>query len=208
MMEKWKQLCGKIGKDRFLILIIGGLLLLVITYPLPSSSKKESGGTGNGGNTGITKNVDASSGSSNALKTDTGTDYTEKMEARLAGILSNINGAGKVQVFLSFSDFGMSVVEKDVSYTRNNEERRGGDNENTSVLNTENSEETIYTTDESGNEVPFVNKITAPKVSGVLVVAQGGGTENIQKEMKEAIMALFGIEEHKIKVVKMKGEER
>lgn len=208
MMEKWKQLCGKIGKDRFLILIIGGLLLLVITYPLPSSSKKEGGVTGKGGNTGVTKTVDASSGSSNALKTDTGTDYTEKMEARLAGILSNINGAGKVQVFLSFSDFGMSVVEKDVSYTRNNEDRRGESTQNTSVLNTENSEETIYTTDESGNEVPFVNKITAPKVSGVLVVAQGGGNENIQKEMKEAIMALFGIEEHKIKVVKMKGEER
>mgnify|MGYP001073375781 FL=1 len=60
MMEKWKQLCGKIGKDRFLILIIGGLLILVITYPLPSSSKKESGGAGNGGNTGVTKAVDAS----------------------------------------------------------------------------------------------------------------------------------------------------
>ena len=53
-----------------------------------------------------------------------------------------------------------------------------------------------------------MNKITAPKVSGVLVVAQGGGNETIQQEMKEAIMALFGIEEHKIKVVKMKGEER
>lgn len=208
MMEKWKQLCGKIGKDRFLILIIGGLLLLVITYPLPSSSKKESGGTGKGGNTGVTKTVDASSGSNNALRTDTETDYTKETEARLAGVLSNINGAGKVQVFLSFSDFGMSVVEKDVSYTRNNEDRRGESTQNTSVLNTENSEETIYTTNESGNKVPFVNKITTPRVSGVLVVAQGGGNENIQKEMKEAIMALFGIEEHKIKVVKMKGEER
>lgn len=208
MMEKWKQLCGKIGKDRFLILIIGGLLLLVITYPLPSSSKKEGGGTGKGGNTGVTKTADASSGSNNASRTDTKTDYTKETEARLAGVLSNINGAGKVQVFLSFSDFGMSVVEKDVSYTRNNEDRRGEDTQNTSVLNTENSEETIYTTDESGNKVPFVNKITTPRVSGVLVVAQGGGNENIQKEMKEAIMALFGIEEHKIKVVKMKGEER
>lgn len=208
MMEKWKQLCGKIGKDRFLILIIGGLLLLVITYPLPSSSKKESGGAGKGGNTGVTKTVDASSGSNNALRTDTETNYTKETETRLAGVLSNINGAGKVQVFLSFSDFGMSVVEKDVSYTRNNEDRRGESTQNTSVLNTENSEETIYTTNESGNKVPFVNKITTPRVSGVLVVAQGGGNENIQKEMKEAIMALFGIEEHKIKVVKMKGEER
>lgn len=206
-MEKWKQLCGKIGKDRFLILIIGGLLLLVITYPLPSSPGKESGGTGSGGNTGAAKTVNTQSGS-DTLMTGAETDYTRETEARLAAVLSNIYGAGKVQVFLSYSDFGISVVEKDVSYTRNNEERSGGDTQNTSVLNTENSEETIYTTDEAGNEVPFVNKITAPKVAGVLVVAQGGGNENIQQEMKEAIMALFGIEEHKIKVVKMKGEER
>lgn len=207
MMEKWKQLCGKIGKDRFLILIIGGLLLLVITYPLPSQTKKDAGQTlsaGGGREAGAAGALTENS----TLKTGTGADYTEKTEARLAGILSNINGAGKVQVFLSFSDFGMSVVEKDVSYTRNNEERKGGDAQDTSVLNTENSEETIFTTDESGNEVPFVNKITAPKVSGVLVVAQGGGNEKVQQEMKEAIMALFGIEEHKIKVVKMKGEER
>lgn len=203
MMEKWKQLCGKIGKDRFLILIIGGLLLLVITYPLPSSAKKEDV---TGGGSGTTKSVAASEEGETGGGTDN--DYVSKMETRLAGILSSINGAGKVQVFLSFSDFGMKVVEKDVSYTRNNEERSGGDIQNTTVLNTENSEETIYTTDESGKEVPFVNKTTAPKVSGVLVVAQGGGNEKIQQEMKEAIMALFGIEEHKIKVVKMKGEER
>lgn len=207
MMEKWKQLCGKIGKDRFLILIIGGLLLLVITYPLPSQTKKDAGQVQSAGRSGEAGTAGALTENS-TLETGTGTDYTEKTEARLAGILSNISGAGKVQVFLSFSDFGMSVVEKDVSYTRNNEERKGGDTQDTSVLNTENSEETIFTTDESGNEVPFVNKITAPKVSGVLVVAQGGGNEKVQQEMKEAIMALFGIEEHKIKVVKMKGEER
>lgn len=206
-MEKWKQLCGKIGKDRFLILIIGGLLLLVITYPLPSASGKDGGRTGNPGNSGGTK-TESVLEESNTGKTGAGSNYTEKTEARLAGILSKINGAGKVEVFLSFSDFGMSVVEKDVSYTRNNEERSGGDTGNTSVLHMENTETTIFTTDEAGNDVPFVNKLTAPKVSGVLVVAQGGGNENVQKEMKEAIMALFGIEEHKIKVVKMKGEER
>ena len=42
MMEKWKQLCGKIGKDRFLILIIGGLLLLVITRSEEHTSELQS----------------------------------------------------------------------------------------------------------------------------------------------------------------------
>ena len=75
-------------------------------------------------------------------------------------------------------------------------------------MQTENSEETVYTADESGREVPFINKTTTPGVEGVLVVAQGGQNQTVAQEMKEAIMALFGIEEHKIKVVKMKGEEQ
>ncbi len=206
-MEKWKQLCGKIGKDRFLILIIGGLLLLVITYPLPSDTAK--------GDADQEKNVqNISSGRSGASSEEERmtavreNDYIDKMEYRLSQILSNIYGAGKVKVFISLSDYGISVVEKDVSYTRNNEEKEGGDLQDTVTLLTENSEETVYTADENGNEVPFINKITVPKVEGVLVVAEGGGNQSVAQEMKEAIMALFGIEEHKIKVVKMKGEER
>jgi stage III sporulation protein AG len=44
-------------------------------------------------------------------------------------------------------------------------------------------------------------------VEGVSVVAQGGGDSQIQKNITEVIQALFGIEAHKIKVVKMKQEE-
>ncbi|MBP3458087.1 MAG: hypothetical protein J6K58_02640 [Lachnospiraceae bacterium] len=205
-MEKWKQLCGKIGKDRFLILIIGGLLLLVITYPLPSGTKGEADQDKTIQN--ISSRTSGSTSDSQKAAVAGEDNYIDKMESRLSRVLSNIYGAGKVKVFISLSDYGTSVVEKDVSYTRNNEEKEGGDLQNTVTLITENNEETVYTADEKGNDVPFVNKITAPKVEGVLVVAEGGGNQSVVQEMKEAIMALFGIEEHKIKVVKMKGEER
>lgn len=205
-MEKWKELCGKIGKDRFLILIIGGLLLLVITYPLPSGAD---GGRGQKG----TEKTTVSQGTGNIV-TESGKekkgqdgDMTD-MEARLSEILSSVSGAGQVKVFISFGDYGTNVVEKDVSYTRNNEDRSGTDTQNTSTVNTENAETTVYTADENGNEVPFIRKIMTPKVEGVFIVAEGGENQKVREEMKEAIMALFGIEEHKIKVVKMKGEER
>lgn len=206
MMEKWKELCGKIGKDRFLILIIGGLLLLVITYPLPSGSDGKNGQNGTGKTAVSQKSETAVPESGQEIKGSS--DYAAKTEARLAEILSNVSGAGKVKVFISFGDYGTNVVEKDVSYTRNNEDRSGTDIQNTSTVNTENTETTVYTADENGNEVPFVRKIMTPKVEGVLVVAEGGENQKVRGEMKEAIMALFGIEEHKIKVVKMKGEER
>lgn len=204
-MEKWKQLCAKIGKDRFLIMIIGGLLLLVITYPLPSggSGKQTKSGTAEGTDSAVSEAAERIS-----YETAAGSDYEKTQEARLARILSHISGAGKVEVYISFSDYGTKIVEKDTSYTRNNEEREGGDTAKTASVQTENSEETVYTADESGREVPFINKTTTPGVEGVLVVAQGGQNQTVAQEMKEAIMALFGIEEHKIKVVKMKGEEQ
>lgn len=205
-MEKWKELCGKIGKDRFLILIIGGLLLLVITYPLPSGADGKNGQNGTGKNAVSQKNETAVLESGQEIKGQN--DYTAKTEARLAEILSNVSGAGKVKVFISFGDYGTNIVEKDVSYTRNNEDRSGTDIQNTTSVNTENTETTVYTADEDGNEVPFVRKIMTPKVEGVFIVAEGGENQKVREEMKEAIMALFGIEEHKIKVVKMKGEER
>ena len=47
-------------------------------------------------------------------------------------------------------------------------------------------------------------KETAPKIRGVLVAAQGGDDPENVRNITEAVMALFHIEAHKIKVMKMK----
>lgn len=204
-MEKWKKFCSGIGKDRFLIMIIGGLLLLVITYPLPA----EKSGQKTTDDQTKQEQVGSSAGTETVNEvTDTQSSYEKNMEARLEEILSDIYGAGKVEVFISFSDYGTNIVEKDTSYTRDNEEREDGEAQKATNVSTENQEQTVYTTDDDGRQVPFVNRIKTPEVEGVLVVAQGGQESEVSREMKEAIMALFGIEEHKIKVVKMKGEDK
>ena len=45
---------------------------------------------------------------------------------------------------------------------------------------------------------------TTPEIRGVVVVAKGGGDPVIQRQIQEAVMALFHVEAHKIKVMKMK----
>ena len=42
------------------------------------------------------------------------------------------------------------------------------------------------------------------KVTGVLICAQGAGNSVTQRRIQEAVMALFQMEAHKIKVMKMK----
>ena len=55
---------------------------------------------------------------------------------------------------------------------------------------------------EDGKE-PFVVQVQSPQVEGVLVVAQGAGSGVIDSEIIAAVEALFPIEPHKIKVMKM-----
>ena len=52
-------------------------------------------------------------------------------------------------------------------------------------------------------EKPYVSETMEPEVSGVLVVSEGGDDPVTVREVTEAVQALFGIEAHKIKVMKM-----
>ena len=45
--------------------------------------------------------------------------------------------------------------------------------------------------------------INSPKIEGVVVVAQGAGTGRKDTEIIEAVQALFEVESHKIKVMRM-----
>ena len=62
---------------------------------------------------------------------------------------------------------------------------------------------TVYEKNGSGQEKPYVSETMEPEVSGVLVVSEGGDDPVTVREITEAVQALFGIEAHKIKVMKM-----
>ena len=47
----------------------------------------------------------------------------------------------------------------------------------------------------------------APKIAGVLIVAEGGEDTAVKQNISEAVMALFQIDVNRIKVVKMNIQE-
>jgi stage III sporulation protein AG len=51
--------------------------------------------------------------------------------------------------------------------------------------------------------LPYVVKTIVPQVEGVVVVGEGCGTGSVDKNVTEIVQALFGLEAHKVKVVKM-----
>ena len=69
------------------------------------------------------------------------------------------------------------------------------------VQSQEISEKTILT-DQNGSEGPLLEKRLYPEISGVAVIASGGGSPKVQAEISAAVEALFGVPSHKIKVLK------
>lgn len=176
-----------IPKNQILIGGLLGVLLLVIAIPVDSGKKK----------TGDTTNTEQEKGTSE--DTDNGV-YEKKMERRLTEVLEKMDGVGKVEVMITLKDNGENVVEKDTSVSSQN--TREGESGATQSQ-TQSQEETIFSQPQGNGQQPFVSKEVTPQIEGILVVAEGGGNSVVVKNISDAVLALFPVEAHKIKVVKM-----
>lgn len=176
-----------IPKNQILIGGLLGVLLLVIAIPVDSGKKK----------TGDTTNIEQEKGTSE--DTDNGV-YEKKMERRLKEVLEKMDGVGKVEVMITLKDNGENVVEKDTSISSQN--TREGESGATQSQ-TQSQEETVFSQPQGSGQQPFVSKEVTPQIEGILVVAEGGGNSVVVKNISDAVLALFPVEAHKIKVVKM-----
>ena len=172
----------KPGKNHILILFLCGVLLMVITIPV--------------------KEKDAA-GEVAVMNEDTmlnSTEYTTYLEHQLEQILSQMEGAGEVACMITLSQSAEQVIEKDMEVSDNVVTESDSQGGTRSTNQSSRSETTIYDGEESGK--PYVSKEISPKIEGVLVLAEGGDNAVVEKNINEAIQALFGISSHKIRIVK------
>lgn len=66
--------------------------------------------------------------------------------------------------------------------------------------------EVMITTKEGQTDL-FSDESGEGEVLGVVVVAEGAGTPSVEAKILDAVKALFGIEAHKISIVKMRSQE-
>lgn len=193
-------------KDNFVILILLGILLIVIVWPLPDTGgQSASPPEEKTESVLLDSNYDMMSSDNDQTFTQ-GDDlkgYTAYMENRLEQVLAAMEGAGEVKVMITLKSSEEIIVEKDIPISRasvSEVDAQGGSRFSNDI---DTGEETVHYKDANGNEVPYIRQILQPEIEGVLVVTQGGDRITIQENISEAIKALFGIDEHKIKVVKM-----
>lgn len=195
---------GKFKKDHFLIMILLGVLFLVIMWPTEKQTSSEESVLWDSKSDTIdisTDEITYDEAVINELAI-----YTEYLEAKLEETLKTMEGAGKTKVMITLKASAESIVEKDAPTRRSGstEVDSAGGSRNTSDIET--GQETVYFMNAAGQKIPYVKKTLQPLIEGVLVVTQGGNNEIIIRNITDAIKALFGVDEHKIKIVKMASQ--
>lgn len=204
-MNKWKSIFEKcmgngLKKENMIVFILLGVLLFIIVYPI-DENKSEKSVLSDSKSEIIKEEINTSTTSNNKE-----TDYITYLEEKLENTLSFVEGVGKIKVMVTVSTSQKEVVEKDRAIQRSNTTETDSEGGTRNINNTESTETTLYTVDGNGNQIPYVTQVYEPEITGVMVVAQGAGKENVNSDISEAIQALFGIEAHKIKIAKMKIE--
>lgn len=203
MLEKVKNFAK--SKNNLIVLVLAGILLMVIALPVTEKDKNK--------DTDIEKEKDNTSyaqSSVSELMQMNGENCAEEqlyvtyMEEKLQEVLGRLDGAGEVKVLITLQASEEKIVEKDIPLTESETEETDSAGGMRSVYSTDRGESTVYTNADN-KAVPYVVQTISPKVEGVVVLAEGAGTGNVSLQLSEAVQVLFGIEAHKIKVMKMEG---
>ena len=117
---------------------------------------------------------------------------TEKQ--RLAGILSSIKNAGKVEVMITYE----GEAEKVPAYDNNQTTSSTIDTQNRSTTNQSSSSKPVSGT---GDLVVITEK--RPQVLGVVIVAEGAKDLSVQLALSRAAQTALGVEASKVEVFEM-----
>lgn len=178
--EKLKKLCRK---ENLLVVGLVGAILIVASLPTGEKNKD------------VVKEVEKVTVEKSEISDK------ESMERKLEEILGQVDGVGRVKVLITYKSSSEKIVLQDSETDSTTEEETDGTQ--TRKSNEKNvREETVYDKTDAG-ETPYVIKEIEPEIEGVLVAAEGGGNSQTAKNISDAIMALFNIEAHKIKVMKL-----
>ena len=95
-------------------------------------------------------------------------------------------------------------LEKDSPEDTSTSSEKGDSGTQRSSQTVTTGETTVYEDTGDGGQTPYISSSTYPEIRGVIVVAQGGDNPLIVQQIQEAVIALFHVEAHEIKVLKMK----
>lgn len=119
-------------------------------------------------------------------------------ETRLAQILSQIDGAGQVQVMITYAS-GPEIVPASVSQINTSQQQNGEDS--SSHTSSSRSEPAASTQDGT-----VVLKELSPQIKGVMVIARGADDLSVKMDLLQATVTVLQIDPSQVDVFTMRKE--
>lgn len=129
-------------------------------------------------------------------------DTVKEMEDNLQSILSQVAGAGRVEVEIHLADSGQTNYATNVTTDKkaSTEKDSGG----TTNVTTDDSESDQLVLNQSGGDAtgaPVVSQKKAPRVDGVLIIAEGATNPEVRESLSEAAAVALHVAPYQVLVL-------
>ncbi len=127
--------------------------------------------------------------------------YEKDLCQSLQQVLEHIDGISQVQVFINFAGSKEStygLVHEENSKQTAESDREGGQRE---ILENNSKENYILLREANGGEKPLLLSESMPRITGVLVVAQGMENSGLRLRVIHAIQSVLNLPVHRIAVL-------
>jgi len=175
--------------ENLVIIVVVGIIIILASgfFSRPTGSVNASGNAAS--------NRDDTQDSRAESTAFMGDDIIKNLEERLAYLLSQVEGAGQVEVMI-YADSSSEMIP---AY---NDQVDSRSSEETERISTESSERRELAL--SGDDKPVILKVEIPEIKGVVVVAQGADDFLVKQELNRAVCTLLGVPEHRVQILKHK----
>lgn len=126
----------------------------------------------------------------------------DSLSNNLESILTNIDGVGKVQVMITYSETSKIVPIYNEESTEENTEETDSEGGTRKVTQTDTKKEVIYE-EKDGEKELITQSTTSPKIEGAIITAEGAGSAEVKTNIIQAVEAVTGLATHKIQVFQM-----
>lgn len=121
-------------------------------------------------------------------------NYAESLENRLISIISSIDGAGATKVMVTLESGSEDVYLHNYDY---------GENVDPEGKNSMERKDDYVIVDGQSGEQGIIVRVAEPRVRGVAVVCEGGGSDIVREQIISAVTALLDISSARVSVAKM-----
>jgi len=196
-LEKLKNIFLKKeeGKKKSLENMVVFLIILIITIIMINTILKDE--------ENIINKEDNNTKLAEVTQNDGTFNEENDISKKLENILEKINGAGEVNVLITYSENSEIVPLYNENINESTTEETDTSGGKRVINSKDNQKEVIYEEVEEGKKI-VTQKIISPKIEGAIITAKGAKDINVKNNIIQAVEAATGLAIHKIQVFEMK----